>query len=171
MQESAQRSRLADVVVAIVRVLFAGLWMQNVVWKIPPDFGADHHNGLWHWAHLAVTHPVFPPYTSLVETVILPGLPFFGWVVVLVEGGLGAFLLVGLATRLWAVIGVLQTVVILLSALNAPGEWPWSYYLMALTSAMLWVTAAGRSWGVDAVLRPRVADSTGRLARLYRSIS
>jgi len=164
-------SSSTHVVVAVVRVLFALLWLQNVLWKIPPDFGANRREGLWEWVHKAVEYPVFPPYSFIAEQVILPALPLFGWLVILIEGGLGVFLLIGFATRFWAVVAILQTCVIMLSVLNAPGEWPWSYYLMAMTAAMLWATAAGRSFGLDAVVRPRMAQSSSRFARLYRWIS
>jgi hypothetical protein len=47
----------------------------------------------------------------------------------LVEAPLGAFLLIGLATRFWALAGAAHTVVITLSVLRAPNEWHWSYFL------------------------------------------
>ena len=166
-----ERTRASNIVIALVRVAFSLLWLQNVTWKVPPDFGANQQKGLWEWAHQAVVHPVLPPYSWLVEHVILPGLPVFGWGVLLIEGGLGIFLLLGLATRGWAIIGILQTTVIILSVLNVPGEWPWTYYLMIMTSAMLWATAAGRSYGLDALLRARTVDSTSRIIRLYRWVS
>ena len=75
---------------------------------------------------------------------MLPNFAFFGWMVLLVEASLGAFLLIGLATRFWAVIGVAQTVVIMLSVLNAPHEWYWSHLLMLLVHLALF---AG-SWPV-----------------------
>ena len=67
---------------------------------------------------------------------------------------LGAFLLIGLATRFWAVVGMAQTVVIMLSVLNAPHEWFWSYILMLLVHMALFATAAGRYAGLDGLFRP-----------------
>jgi thiosulfate dehydrogenase (quinone) large subunit len=84
----------------------------------------------------------------------LPNFTFFGWMVLLVEAALGAFLLIGLATRFWALIGIAQTVVIALSVLNAPHEWYWSYLLMLLVHVALFATAAGRYGGLDGLLRP-----------------
>ena len=72
---------------------------------------------------------------------------------------LGAFLLIGLATRFWALVGVAQTVAILLSVLNAPHEWYWSYLLMLLVHCPL-RTVAGRYAGLDGVL-----DQAGRVRR------
>jgi thiosulfate dehydrogenase (quinone) large subunit len=109
--------------------------------------------GLYLSASNAVSHPVLPPYAWLMEHVVLPNFTFLGWMVLLVEASLGAFLLIGLATRLWALIGVAQTVVIMLAVLNAPHEWYWSYLLMLLVHLALFATAAGRYAGLDGVLR------------------
>ncbi|EHR50773.1 TQO small subunit DoxD [Saccharomonospora marina XMU15] len=154
---------------AFVRVGVALLWIQNAAWKVPPDFGEDGGGGLFYFTRFAVDRPVWGPYAWFVEHVVLPNFAVFGWVTLLVEAGLGAFLLVGLATRLWAVVGVGQSVVITLSVLNAPHEWHWSYYLMILVHLALFATAAGRHFGVDAVLRPALGNS--RAARLLRGLT
>ncbi|MPZ81051.1 MAG: DoxX family membrane protein [Actinophytocola sp.] len=159
-------TRLTAAAVPVVRIGVALLWMQNVAWKGPPNYGP-----LRHFTEFAVDRPVFGPWAWLVEHVVLPNFTVFAWLTVLVEAGLGAFLLVGLATRLWAVIGVAQSVVITLSALNAPNEWHWSYYLMILVHLALFVTAAGRSFGVDGVLRPAWQRSSARSARLLVRLS
>jgi thiosulfate dehydrogenase (quinone) large subunit len=166
-------SRLARPLVAIFRVTVAFLWIQNSYWKVPPHFGADHTppDGLYQFTRDAVDHPVFGPYAWLVEHVVLPNFGFFGWMVLFVEVSLGAFLLVGLATRLWAVVGVGQSLAITLSVLNTPNEWHWSYYLMIAANLMLFAVAAGRAGGLDGVLRPAWAQSSGRLARLLVRVS
>lgn len=82
------------------------------------------------------------------------------------EASIGAFLLVGLATRFWAVLGIIQTMAIALSVLNAPDEWPWSYYLMIAAHVVILAAAAGRTAGLDGVLRPRWRQSSGRVSGL-----
>ncbi|GAB3125589.1 DoxX family protein [Glaciibacter psychrotolerans] len=168
---SALDARSSRVLIAIVRVGVALLWIQNVGWKVPPDFGRASNSGLYYWSGLAVSHPVFPPYSAVVDAVVRPGIEFFGWTTILIEGGLGAFLLIGLATRLWAVIGIAQTIAITLSVLNAPHEWHWSYYLMLLAHIALFATAAGRCYGLDGVLRPSWTASGTRFARLMVRLS
>jgi thiosulfate dehydrogenase [quinone] large subunit len=108
---------------------------------------------------------VFPPYSWLVEHFVLPNFTPFGWGVLLVESALGAFLLIGLATRFWALVGIAQTAAITLSVLNAPNEWHWSYLLMLLVHVAIFATAAGRYAGLDGLLRPRWQASPTRLAR------
>ncbi len=157
--------------VAALRIGVGLLWIQNVAWKVPPDFGEHANTGLYFFTRFAVDRPVFPPYAGFVEHVVLPNFAFFGWMTLLIEAGLGAFLLVGLATRFWAVVGVAQSLAIMLSVLNAPGEWHWSYYLMILAHVAVFATAAGRSFGVDGVLRPGWQKSPGRLAGMLVRIS
>lgn len=168
-EETVSGGLPSRVLLAVVRVGVALLWIQNAAWKVPPDFGEDAGGGLYYFTRFAVDRPVWGPYAWFTEQVVLPYFTFFGWVTLLVEAGLGAFLLVGLATRLWALIGVAQSVAITLSVLNAPNEWHWSYYLMILVHLALFATAAGRHFGVDAVLRPALGRN--RAARLLKGLT
>ena len=146
---------------AVLRVGIAILWIENVGWKKPPDF-----TSLRRFTVDAVDHPVFPPFSWLVSHLVLPNFTFFAWTTLLVEAALGVFLLLGLATRFWALIGIAQSLAITMSVLNAPNEWEWSYYLMILAHVGLFATAAGRSFGLDGLLRPTWRASESRMARL-----
>jgi thiosulfate dehydrogenase (quinone) large subunit len=159
-------ARLNRALLAVVRIGVGLLWLQNVGWKTPPDFGrADPPGGLYLSASYAVSNPVLAPFGWLMERLVLPNFTFFGWMVLLVEAALGAFLLIGLASRFWALIGIAQTVVIALSVLNAPHEWYWSYLLMLLVHMALFATAAGRYGGLDGLLRPEWEVSRSWAAR------
>lgn len=162
-------------ILAVVRVAAAALWIGNLGWKVPPHFGQgaspDAPKDLYQWTSYAVEEPVLGPYAWLVEHLVLPNFAVFAWGTLLVEAGLGAFLLIGLATRFWAVVGVGQTMAILLSVANAPGEWIWSYLLMILVHAVLFATAAGRYAGLDGVLRPHWQASRSRASRLLEVVS
>ena len=151
---------------AVVRVALGLLWIQGAGWKTPPDFGRDDGTGLFRYTSYAVEHPVLPPFSWVVENLVLPNFTVFGYLTLVVEAGLGAFLLVGLATRFWALLGILQTTAIALSVLNAPHEWPWAYYLMLAAHLAVLATAAGRSAGLDGLLRPHWRRSSGRVAAL-----
>ena len=159
-------SRVSRALIAVVRVGVAILWIDNLGWKAPPTFGQDPNpGGLYVFTRYAVEHPVFPPYSWLVQHLVLPNFHVFGWGVLFVESGLGAFLLIGLATRFWALVGIMQTTAITLSVVHAPGEWVWSYLLMLLVHAALFAVAAGRYAGLDGLLRSRWQRSDTRLAR------
>ena len=159
-------SRTSRALVAVLRIGVAVLWIQNLGWKNPPSFGqGDPPSGLHEFTRWAVDYPVFPPYSWAVEHVVLPNFTVFAWGVLLAEAALGAFLLIGLATRFFAVLGLAQTLAITFSVANAPNEWLWSYLLMLLTHGAIFATAAGRYGGLDGVLRPRWLGAEGRLAR------
>jgi thiosulfate dehydrogenase (quinone) large subunit len=165
-------SRLDRGLLAVVRIGVALLWLQNVGWKTPPAFGrGDPPGGLYLSASYAVSHEVLRPYAWLMERYVLPNFTFFGWLVLIVEAALGAFLLIGLATRFWALVGIAETVAIALSVLNAPNEWYWSYLLMFLVHLALFATAAGRYAGLDGVLRPKWQESGSWAARVLVRLS
>jgi thiosulfate dehydrogenase [quinone] large subunit len=149
-----------------LRVTLGLLWLVNSGWKRPPDFGQNRGRGLYAFTRDAVEHEVFAPFAWVVREVVLPNFAFFGWAVLLTEAALGAFLLLGLATRFWAVVGLVQSVFITLSVLNTPGEWEWSYYLMMAGHLGVFALAAGRVGGLDGVLRPAWERSGSTVARL-----
>ncbi len=136
---------------ACLRVLLGLLWLYNVSWKRPPDFGQDAGSGLYKFTSYAVSHPVFPPYSWVVEHVVLKVFTPFGWLVLLAETTLAVLLLTGAWVRLAAAIGVAQSVAIALSVAFAPNEWPWSYWLMIGAHAVILFSSAGRVLAVDGV--------------------
>jgi thiosulfate dehydrogenase [quinone] large subunit len=158
------RSRIDRYLLTVVRVGVALMWIQNVDWKNPPAFGVGTRGGLDDWTRLAVDRPVLAPYAWVVEHLVLPNFTFFGWAVLIVEACLGGFLLVGLATRFWALVGVAQTLAITLSVLNAPHEWHWSYFLMVLAHLALFATAAGQYAGIDGTLKRQAGPRKPALA-------
>jgi hypothetical protein len=52
--------------------------------RAPTEDRRNRRTGLWFWTHLAVDHPVFPPYSWLVEHLVLPNFTAFGWLVLVV---------------------------------------------------------------------------------------
>lgn len=157
---------LARAGVAFVRILFGLLWLTNVSWKTPPDFRT-----LRGFTEYAVSNPVFAPYSFIVEHVVLPNFTLFGYLVLLTEASLGAFLILGLATRFWAVVGMAQAAAITLSVLNAPNEWSWTYYMFIVGHLAIWATAAGRSFGLDGLLRAGWVRSDVKALQLLGRLS
>ena len=156
----ADGSRGTRLALGAFRIGVAFLWIQNTGWKVPPGFGSLHA-----YTADAVSHPTYAPWAWVIQHLVLPNFTAFAWLTLLVEASLGAFLLVGLATRLVAVLAIGQVLAITLSAINAPHEWEWSYYLMILAHLAIFATAAGRAYGLDAVLRPGWLASDTRFAR------
>ena len=154
-----------------VRIVMGVLWLTNAGWKTPPDFGRAGGRGLFRFTSFAVEHEVLAPFALIVREFVLPNFTLFGWMVLLVEAALGSFLLLGLGTRLWALVGAAQAAVITLSTLNAPGEWNWGYYMFVTIHLLLFATAAGRFVGLDGLLRPAWARRDSRWARLMMRFS
>ena len=146
---SSQRANAAAL--AALRILVGLLWLYNVAWKRPPDFGKSTGSGLYGFTSAAVEHPVFPPYSWVVEHVVLPNVTACGWMVLVVETSLAVLLLTGTLVRLAALIGVGQSLAIGLSVAQTPGEWPWAYWMMIGIHVVLLFTASGRVAAVDAV--------------------
>lgn len=165
-EERLDEGRLARGGVAFARMTLGMLWLTQVVWKTPPDFKL-----LARFTGYAVDHEVFPPWSFVVEKLILPNLTLFGWVTIVTEASIAAFLLLGLASRFWALVGLTMTVTIILSDLNAPNEWSWAYYMMFTLHVVVLTTAAGRAFGLDGLLRPAWRQGGGRLARLLVAAS
>lgn len=158
-------ARASGVSLAVLRILAGLLWLSQVWWKVPPDFGENRRTGLWFWTHLAVDHPVFPPYSWLVEHLVLPNFTAFGWLVLVVETVLPVLLLTGTAVRLAALIGIGQSVAIGLSVAEAPNEWPWAYAMMIGIHLVLLLGPSAQYAAVDAVRAARVTGEPAPVAR------
>lgn len=158
-------ARVSGIALAVLRILAGLLWLAHVWWKVPPDFGENRRTGLWFWTHLAVDHPVFPPYSWLVEHLVLPNFTAFGWLVLVVETLLPVLLLTGTAVRLAALIGIGQSLAIGLSVAEAPNEWPWAYAMMIGIHLVLLLAPSAQYAAVDAVRAASVAGGAAPVAR------
>jgi uncharacterized membrane protein YphA (DoxX/SURF4 family) len=158
-------ARVSGVALTILRMLAGLLWLAQVWWKVPPDFGENRHTGLWYWTNLAVDHPVLPPYSWLVEHLVLPNFTVFGWLVLVVETLLPVLLLTGTAVRLAALIGVGQSLAIGLSVAEAPNEWPWAYAMMIGIHLVLLLGPSAQYAAVDAVRAARASGNAAPIAR------
>lgn len=162
--------RAAKISALVVRIAAGLLFAQNLYWKVPPHFGSDNGSGLYAITGQAIEYPVFGPFSSIIENIVLPNFGFFAWGIYLVEIGLAVFLILGLATRLWAAVGVAVSLTIFMIVGATPNVWDWSYFLMMATLLAAFGTAAGRVIGLDAVFRSRVTG-TSLASRLYRMAS
>ncbi len=119
------------------------LWLSNVSWKIPPDFGqsANRCTGLCRYTEAGSKNPVLIGAPWLFEHVIHPHLTVFGWMTLIVEASLAALLISGRYLRIAAVVGIVQSFAILVAVANLAGEWYWSYLLMIALHLAILVTA------------------------------
>jgi len=145
--------RTSNAAIGGVRILAGLLWLANLEWKRPSDFGRDQKNGLYKYVDGAVAHQVFGPWSWIVKHIVLKQYTLFGWTTLLLESALAALLLLGLWTKWVALLGVVNSIAIALSVLYYPNEWPWSYFLMIGLHVLLFATAAGQHIGLDGVRR------------------
>jgi hypothetical protein len=98
-----------------------------------------------------------------VDQVVQPAIGLFGWLVFLAETFVVASLFLGLFSRAGAMVALLLSLQLMLGLAGAwdpaaaLNEWEWSYHLMILLSLVLLGAAPGRFFGLDALLRPRLA--------------
>ncbi len=145
----AQRTA-RHVAIWLLRLLVGGMWWQQSLWKIPPNY-----DGLIHWMKEQVAHAAIPLQSTLVDQVVLPNIAVFGPLVYLVEVAIGVSLILGLLTRAGALLGALMGINLWLGLYSAPGEWPWTYMFLIVVQALFILDPPGRSLGLDALLGPR----------------
>lgn len=134
---------------ALARILLGVLWLFSLRWKLPPNFESSSQTSLREWLELEVQHAAFGVYGSIIENVVLPNFTAFAWLIFLLELGVGLSLLLGLFTRVGAFVGLILSLNLLVGLLEVPGEWPWSYLLMAMWHGTILVSRAGHLIGLD----------------------
>jgi uncharacterized membrane protein YphA (DoxX/SURF4 family) len=170
-EDPAQRTG-TDLATWIMRVLVGAMWYQGMIWKLP----LFTDNGLHYWMEQMAGRAAFAFHRDLVTNVYLPYFNILNPIVFLTEFAFAVCLILGFGVRAVATVAVLFSLHLWLGIYNDrgpedPDEWPWSYIFLAMTHAMFALHAAGRSLGLDALLRRREERAGAGGARLYRAIS
>jgi len=153
-EDEAQRSG-ANVATFICRLLIGAMWFQGSLWKLPLPVSG----GFEYWTNEMGQHAAFAFHRTLVETVYLPNLKLIDPLVFIAELGFAVSLMLGFGVRLVATVAVLYSLHLWLGLYRHPGEWPWNYVFLAIVHVLFVVYAAGRSLGVDALVRRRTEGS------------
>ena len=135
---------------SLARMLLGLLWLGTLRWKLPPDFDGGSERGLREWLDLTVEHAVIGFYGDVIESLVIPNFTLFAWAVFVSELLVGLGLLLGVQTRVVAILGLLMSLNLLVLLLEVPGEWPWSYILMAMWHGTILVSGAGSLWAIRA---------------------
>jgi uncharacterized membrane protein YphA (DoxX/SURF4 family) len=139
-----QRSPRA-VAIWLLRLLIGAMWWQQSLWKIPPNF-----DGLKYWMQQMVDHAAIPLQGRLVAQIVLPNITLFGPLIYLVEVAIGVSLMLGLLSRLGALLGALMALNLWLGLYSAQGEWPWTYMFLLVIQVWFVIDPPGRCLGIDA---------------------
>ena len=153
-KDPAQRSA-RHVGIWLLRLLVGGMWWQQSLWKIPPNY-----DGLVYWMTELSKHAAVPLHGDLVARLLLPNIVVFGPFVYLMEVAIGVSLMLGLLSRAGAIVGLLMGFNLWLGLYSAPGEWPWTYTFLIIVQALFAIDPPGRSLGADTL-------STTRKSRLF----
>lgn len=140
----------------VARLFIGSLWWQQTLWKLPPTYTDSPDGvsgGLHYWVGEMVQHAAFGAQRWFVEHIVQPNFYLFAPQVYLTEVVIAVSLLLGLLTRLGGILGALMAFNLWLGLYRAPYEWPWTYFFLILLQGTFAVYAAGRSLGLDAMLR------------------
>ncbi len=92
-----------------------------------------------------VEHGSIQLQSDLVRDVVLPNIAIFGPLVYAIEVAIAVSLILGLLTRVGALLGALMAVNLWLGLYNAPGEWPWTYMFLVVIQLRCTSLAAQRN--------------------------
>jgi len=147
--------RLRGGVLGSARIAVGLMWLANLHWKVPPNFGEATGSGLYKYSASVSRNSTFAPFTWVTEEIVLPNFAVFGWFTVIVETVLAVLLIVGYRTKLAALAGAAMTIPIFLSVVyyDRADEWSWAYFLMFAAHLLIYASAAGEHLGLDGVLR------------------
>ncbi len=124
---------------------------------------ADMRSAGWPNASVSIT-PLAKVNGWLLDNLFIPNIEIVGWLVWLAEFSVFLSMLLGILTRLGAIIsiGIIGQLYIGLANVPRPLEWEWTYGAILLLSVAMLGAAAGRYLGVDAWLRKQMSRVTGR---------
>lgn len=185
-KESVPSNYLPDRVgrygMVLVRIIFGYLWITQLAWKMPPQFGcpADfavststsaRTTGLCDWVGLMASYSKVPAHGAFVKNFVIPNISWMGWLIWLMEAFIAISLILGLLTRLGGLVGFLQSVNLYIGLTALPFEWYWTYGMMYTLSLVFICVPAGRFLGVDMWLRPRLQAAAKKGSSLARFVS
>jgi thiosulfate dehydrogenase [quinone] large subunit len=142
---------LARAALVLLRIYLGLIFLVAVVPKLKGNFTPGLTRFLENVA-LAKGHPF---YQEFVRAVVVPNVELFAVLVQVGELAVGVTLILGLVTRLSAAAALVLTV----NYMFAKGAWFWTpssndAAFIAISLALL-IGAAGRTWGLDALLARR----------------
>lgn len=143
--------------VAILRMVFGLMYLDMALQKAPWVVSEGQRYGwLYGWLQQEIARPTFGWYAASLKHVVVPHFGLFGMMTFVTEMALGIGLLLGVLTRLSGVGGALWQVNIALGGYSVPGEWYWIWALLILPQGMFAACRAGRTLGLDGVIRTKL---------------
>ena len=148
--ERDRRFQRMATALAGLRILVGLIWLENLRWKFPPDFGNDRADGLLHYLRLGADHGI-QPLAWLAGELLVPHATAAGWFIFSAELLAGILLLLGYRTGFGAALGTLNAIVIAGLVGPAPGSWHWGYVMLVAVNLAVLVGPANLRLSVDAL--------------------
>jgi hypothetical protein len=148
-REYPTQRTIKHVSIWLMRLAAAGLWYQGTLWKLPLPVS----DAFVFWTGALAKYTSFAPHAWLVKTLFLPHIAIVQPAVYLTEIFFTISLSLGLAVRFSGLLAVLFTAHLWIGLYNDPTEWPWTYIAIILAHGMFVTSEAGRSLGLDGLLR------------------
>lgn len=169
----------------VARLIIGYLWVTQLGWKLPPQFGCPpdftastslqaRTTGLCDWTGLMAVYSKIPAHGAFIQNVIVPNLSWIGWGIWLLEAFTAVSLILGLVSRLGALAGFMQAVNLYIGLTAIPFEWYWTYGMLYTLHIIFFALPPGRFWGLDSWLRPRLqtaAQGGSKLAGLLHLLT
>lgn len=156
---------------ALIRIAMGLFWYQESLGKLP-----GHTQYFSQLMQMVARNAFVPGYAGIMQRLFIPHAALFALFAYCLESFIALSLLFGLLTRLGGAVGAIWSGLLFCGMAYARGPGggpggpgPWYFGFMVLMCALLALTAAGRSLGVDRWLRPlmlRRAKAGDRVARL-----
>lgn len=110
---------------------------------------------------------------AFLENVVQPNITWFGYIIWGMEAFIFISLFFGLLSRLGGLVAIAQSMQLLvgLAGIGSPYEWEWAYNLMAMLSLLVFAFAPGRTFGLDALIRPRLLASAEKGNKLAGALA
>jgi uncharacterized membrane protein YphA (DoxX/SURF4 family) len=152
---------------AVARIAVGSYWLYEQHWKLPPDFGLHDPRGLMFAFEQSIKYPTVGLYRAFLQDVVVPHFHLFGWLIGLTEVTIGSSLVFGAFTRAGALLGVLQSVNLLISQGRTP-EGPRIYLGLLAANLFVLLTPSNRRFSIDNRLAPKFSASLSRTMLLTR---
>lgn len=152
----------------ITRSLLGAMWFQGSIWKLPLPVSG----GFKYWMHQVAENAAWPSMADFYKDALIPHIAILNVVAYCAETSFAIALMLGFLVRPAAVAAMVFTANIWLGLYHKGSEWPWQYAFLMLVLGMVAADAAGRSFGLDALLRrTRFLRDQALPGRLYRALS
>ena len=148
----------------VARSLVGAMWFQGSIWKLPLPVSG----GFRYWMEQMTQNAAFPAMANFYKDVLIPNIAYMNAIAYTAELSFAVAFMLGFAVRLAGVAGMAFAANIWLGLYHNGSEWPWQYMFLILLLGFLAADAAGRSLGLDALLRrsPTVIWSGRSLLRV-----